>query len=60
MENIKEYNIRLDNCIQRTKDIMYERDDWDQELLNFLEELKYLRRPIQYHSCDDPDCIICG
>jgi len=58
MGTLYDYNVRLDNCIQRIKAIIYDCVDWDQELLNFLEELKYFCRPIQHHSCDDPECII--
>lgn len=56
METLQQYIKRLDDCIERLR----YNDPYDKEAVEFLEHLKREIRPKQYHSCDDPDCIICG
>ena len=55
-ENLQQYMKRLDDCIERQR---YS-SEYDKEVIEFLEHLKREIRPKQYHSCNDPECIICG
>lgn len=57
MENLNQYLKRLNDCIERNR---YNCENYDKETVEFLEDLRSKMRPIQYHSCDDPECIICG
>ena len=56
METLSQYIKRLDDCIERAKYAF----PYDKETVQFLEDLKSEKRPKQYHSCDDPFCVICG
>lgn len=56
METLQQYLQRLDDCIERNR---YS-DSYDLQTVEFLLDLKRLQSPKEYHSCDDPYCIVCG
>lgn len=56
METLQEYLKRLDECIEYAKFS----DSYNKDIVEFLEQLRKLQSPKQYHSCDDENCIICG
>lgn len=56
MESLKDYLKRLDDCIEYAKYT----DSYNKDIVEFLEELKRIQRPKEYHSCNDINCIICG
>lgn len=57
METLTQYLKRLDDCIERNQ---YRQYEYDKETVEFLKQLRELQRPKQYHTCDDPSCIVCG